>query len=63
MTFFKACEVCEEWFHLECLGFRGTIDEAEKIEFVCKFCDAKEKNEKIRAFRKTAFESLFELYD
>ncbi|EGR27007.1 PHD-finger family protein, putative [Ichthyophthirius multifiliis] len=33
-----ACEICNEWFHFKCLGYKGSIEEAEKIQFICTLC-------------------------
>ena len=32
------CEVCYDWFHFSCIGYKGTIEEANKLDFKCKNC-------------------------
>ena len=35
-----------EWFHFECIGFSGSLEEAENFHFVCPDCDTPRKSEK-----------------
>ncbi|CAD8169898.1 unnamed protein product [Paramecium octaurelia] len=35
------CEICSEWYHLSCLGFLGSIEEAQKLLFYCFKCEQK----------------------
>lgn len=38
LTPFAECEACLEWFHFACIGFSGSLEEAEDYHFVCPFC-------------------------
>jgi len=55
------CLICEEWFHFKCIGFQGTIKDAENVKFVCKSCDFHE-NLQSRVNRRTNYQDLFENY-
>ncbi|EAS02021.2 PHD zinc finger protein (macronuclear) [Tetrahymena thermophila SB210] len=52
------CEKCQEWYHFECIGFKGTIDEADQLNFVCKFCDLKD-DENQRQKRRQIYKDYF----
>lgn len=52
------CEKCEEWFHFECIGYIGTSEEAEDINFVCSKCDRKDSTDNIKK-RKNMYGDLF----
>lgn len=32
------CEVCGEWYHFKCLGFIGSEEDAQTMEFTCMKC-------------------------
>lgn len=32
------CEVCGEWYHFKCIGFIGTEEDAQVMEFTCMKC-------------------------
>ena len=55
------CCICEEWFHFKCIGFKGGINDAENINFVCKACDLHESF-MIRLKRRNNYNNLFENY-
>ena len=40
------CEVCGEWYHFKCLGFTGTEQDAQNMEFSCMKCMKFEDKEK-----------------
>ncbi|KAL4442844.1 hypothetical protein ABPG74_010733 [Tetrahymena malaccensis] len=52
------CEKCQEWYHFECIGFKGTIDEADQLNFMCKFCDLKD-TENERQKRRQIYKDFF----
>ena len=29
------CEKCGDWFHFACIGFKGTIEAAHTMNFIC----------------------------
>lgn len=35
-----------EWFHFDCIGFSGSLEEAEDFHFVCPDCATPKKSEK-----------------
>ena len=34
------CEKCKDWFHYECIGYKGSELEVGAIEFFCMNCDS-----------------------
>lgn len=32
------CEVCNEWYHHECIGFVGSEEDAQTLDFHCMKC-------------------------
>lgn len=56
-----SCFVCEEWFHFKCIGFKGSIKDAEGVKFVCKSCD-EHQNLQQRRNRRNDYSRFFENY-
>ena len=56
-----SCFVCEEWFHFKCIGFKGSIKDAEGVKFVCKSCDY-HQNLQERINRRNNYMKFFEDY-
>lgn len=38
-----ACDMCENWFHYDCIDFIGTNDDAAVIDFLCIKCEKTEE--------------------
>lgn len=55
------CFACEEWFHFKCIGFKGSIKDAEGVKFVCKSCDY-QQNLQERINRRNNYMKFFENY-
>jgi len=36
--------MCLEWFHFECIGYSGTLEEAENFKFTCPECYLQKKS-------------------
>ncbi|CAD8115312.1 unnamed protein product [Paramecium primaurelia] len=56
------CEICSEWYHLSCLGFIGSIEEAQKLLFYCFKCEYKlnkEQSKYIRRYNQYFCDSTF----
>ena len=32
------CDVCQEWYHHKCIGFIGSEEDAQNMEFHCMKC-------------------------
>lgn len=63
LLFCTACEKCDEWYHLECVGFLGTMDDAETLDFVCKFCDISEGDQARSEERKARYGHFFSRFE
>lgn len=64
LTFYLlACEICDEWFHFDCVGYIGSMELAESLDFICKFCDSAEGDYGKSQERKKRFGHLFKNFD
>ncbi|CAK84590.1 unnamed protein product (macronuclear) [Paramecium tetraurelia] len=56
------CETCYDWYHLSCLGFQGSIEEAQRLLFYCFKCESKltkEQSKYIRRYPQYFVDSTF----
>lgn len=58
--FDEECNKCDEWYHLDCIGFLKSIEEAEKLDFLCFNCLQNEDQTTIN-MKKKEYKGLFDL--
>ncbi|CAD8207725.1 unnamed protein product [Paramecium pentaurelia] len=46
------CEICSEWYHLKCLGFLSSLEDAQNLYFYCFRCEQKLNREQTKYIKR-----------